>query len=187
MNSVTMTVLAVVGVAVLAGGWWLTTYNRFIKLRNMVEASWKQIDVQLQRRYDLVPNLVATVKGYATHERETFEAVVRARQATLSARGAAERGEAEGDLSKTLDRLFALAENYPDLKASTNFLQLQNELTNTEDQISSARSIYNSNVREYNTRQQMMPARFVANQMALTAAEYFNMEEVARNAPHVTF
>ncbi len=183
-----MTLIIILLLLVLiVGGWWLVTYNGFVKLRNLVEESWKQIDVQLQRRHDLIPNLVNTVKGYAAHEKSTFEAVVAARDAAVTAQGVAAQGEAENMLTGALNKLFALAEAYPDLKASTNFLQLQTELTGTEDRIAAARRIYNANVREYNTRQQTLPANIVAKQMGLTPAEYFEVEDPAKGVPEVTF
>ncbi|MAE60333.1 MAG: hypothetical protein CMJ49_03140, partial [Planctomycetaceae bacterium] len=133
--------------------WLIATYNGLVRLRQHVRESWSGIDTELRRRYDLIPNLVETVKGYAAHERETLEAVVRARQAAVESRGSpASQAADENVLVDTLGRLFALAEGYPDLKASGNFLELQNELVNTEDRIQAARRFYNANVRDLNTR-----------------------------------
>src|SRR2546421_8086115 len=142
-------VLGVIGVAVL---WAIYGYNRLIRLRVRVDNAWSQIDVQLRRRYDLIPNLVETVKGYAAHERELFEEVARARSAAIGATGAAEQASAENAITSGLRKLLAVAENYPDLKASANFLALQEELTGTESKIAYARQYYNEQVRLLNTR-----------------------------------
>ena len=152
--------------AVIAIGWGLVAYNRLIRQRNQVQASWAQIDVQLKRRHDLIPNLVETVRGYAAHERGTLDAVVAARNNAVAAAardpGVGGRAAAENVLTQTLGRLFALAEAYPDLKANQNFLALQSELANTEDKIAYARQFYNSAVQTYNTSVQSLPTNVVA-------------------------
>jgi LemA protein len=163
-------------------------YNRLVTLRNRVENAWAQVDVQLRRRYDLIPNLVETVKGYAAHERETFEAVTAARTRAQAAQGPAEQGAAEGILGQALGRLFAVAEAYPDLKASTNFLELQRELTETEDRIAAGRRFYNANVRALNTRVESFPSNLVASTFSFHKEEYFEVEdEAVRTAPSVDF
>jgi LemA protein len=151
-------------VAVVVIGWALAAYNRLVRQRNQVDAAWAQIDVQLKRRYDLIPNLVETVKGYAAHERGTLDAVIQARNSAVNAtnQAPAARAEAENALTQTLGRLFALAEAYPNLKANQNFLGLQNELSGTEDRISYARQFYNSAVQTYNTSTQSIPTNIVA-------------------------
>ena len=138
-------IIILIIVAVIIAVWVASTYNRLIALKNRAKEAWSDIDVQLKRRYNLIPNLVETVKGYATHERELFEKVTKARSQAMGAQSIKERGEAENILSSTLKSLFAVAENYPDLKASTNFLELQRELRDTEDKIQAARRFYNTN------------------------------------------
>jgi len=170
MGSFLVGVVVVLGVV---GIWCLVTFNKFVRLRNLVTESWKQIDVQLQRRHDLIPNLVGTVKGYAAHERETLHIVVKARTLAIQAHGPVKISETENDLTKALERLFVVAEAYPELKASQNFLQLQRELSDTEDRIAAARRIYNSNVRLYNVRQESLPSNVVATRMGLVLAEYY--------------
>jgi LemA protein len=151
-------------VVVLVIGWALAAYNKLVRQRNQVDAAWAQIDVQLKRRYDLIPNLVETVKGYAAHERGTLDAVVQARNTavTVSGEGPAARAQAENALTQTLGRLFALAEAYPNLKANQNFLGLQSELAGTEDKIAYARQFYNSAVQTYNTSTQSIPTNIIA-------------------------
>lgn len=158
-------------------------YNKLIKLRNLVTESWSQIDVQLQRRHDLIPNLVNTVKGYAAHERETLKAVVDARNVALSASTPNRIATAEDTLEHAVGRLIVVAEGYPDLKASANFLQLQRDLTDTEDRIAAARRIYNANVRAFNTATQTLPSNIVASRMKLVTAEYFASAEGVSVAP----
>lgn len=182
--------LVVVGVlVVLAAIWGVATYNGFVKLRNIVEESWKQIDVELHRRYDLIPNLVETVKGYAGHERQTLEAVTAAR-ATAATPGStpAEQASQENLLTGALRQLFAVAEAYPDLKANTNFLELQTQLTETEDRIAAGRRFYNANVRSLNTRVQTFPPNLIAQMFHFKEAEYFEAEDpTVRRAPEVRF
>jgi LemA protein len=161
----------------------IAQYNGMIRGRNKVDEAWSGIDVQLKRRHDLIPNLVESVKGYATHERETLQQVTDARAQAMQASGPAQSGVAEGFLSQALGRLFAVAEAYPQLRASENFQQLQNELTNTEDQISAARRIYNGNVQSYNTKIQVFPNSVIAGAGGFTVREYFEIETAADRQP----
>jgi len=173
-------ILAIVVLLVL---WTILTYNRFVTLRNRVKEAWADIDVQLKRRYDLIPNLLETVKGYATHERELLEKVTQARTQAMRAQTIKERGDAENALSQTLKSLFAVSENYPQLKASENFLELQRELTDTEDKIQASRRFYNGNVRDFNTLLQSFPQNAVAGIFNFKAAEFFEITEVAEKQP----
>jgi LemA protein len=158
-------------------------YNGMVRARNKVDEAWSGIDVQLKRRHDLIPNLVETVKGYAAHERETFQAVTDARARAMSASGPAQAGAAEGMLSQALGRLFAVSEAYPQLRATENFQQLQSALTDTEDQIAAARRIYNGNVQSYNTKIQVFPNSIVAGMGGFTPREFFEIEEPADREP----
>jgi LemA protein len=163
-------------------------YNGMVRGRNRVDEAWSGIDVQLKRRHDLIPNLVETVKGYAAHEAGVFEAVTQARAAAMGAQGPAASAKAEGALSGALGRLFAVAEAYPQLRATENFQQLQAELTNTEDQIAGARRIYNGNVQQYNTRIQTFPAAVFAGMFGFTKREFFEIDSPAdRDVPAVSF
>lgn len=163
-------------------------YNSLIKLRNMSEQSWSDIDVQLKRRYDLVPNLVETVKGYASHEKDTFEKVVQARNAAMQATSPGDKAQAENILQSTLKSLFALAESYPELKANQNFVELQNELSNIEEQIQLSRRYYNAVVRDLNTKIESVPSNVVANMFGFTKKEYFELDSTEeRKAPQVKF
>jgi LemA protein len=163
-------------------------YNGMVRGRNRVDEAWSGIDVQLKRRHDLIPNLVEAVKGYAAHEAGVFEAVTQARAAAMGAQGPAESARAEGALTGALGRLFAVAEAYPQLRASENFQQLQAELTNTEDQISGARRIYNGNVQDYNTRIQTFPGAVFAGMFGFTKREFFEIESASdREVPTVSF
>lgn len=182
--------IGVVAIVVVIGLWAVLTYNGLIRLRNTVQTSWHQIEVQLQRRYDLIPNLVATVQGYARHEQAVFTEVTRARAAAVqSAAGSpAMRQGAESMLTAALGRLMAVAEAYPDLKANQNFLHLQAELTNTEDRIAAARRLYNNNVRDYNTRQQSIPTNIIAGMGPFNLADFFEVDNPGvRQAPKVSF
>jgi LemA protein len=181
-------VLIVLGLLVV-GAWVVAVYNGLIRLRNLVQEAWRQIDVELQRRHDLIPNLVETVKGYAKHEKETFEEVTRARNmAVAPGSTVAEQAQQENVLTQALGRLFALAEAYPDLKANQNFQQLQQELTNTEDRIAAGRRFYNANVRELNTKIEVFPGNIVAGMFGFKRADYFEIEDpAAREAPEVKF
>jgi LemA protein len=174
---------------VVFGG--IASYNRFVSQRNLVRDAWANIDTELRRRYDLIPNLVETVKGYASHEREVFENVTKARAMATAATGSpAEQAAAEGPLVAALRQLFAVAENYPDLKANQNFLALQAELSNTEDRLQTARRFYNSNVRDYNRRVQSFPSNVVARSFGFTEEQFFEVDEALRGdagVPHVDF
>ncbi|MEA3367733.1 MAG: LemA family protein [Planctomycetota bacterium] len=187
--AVLLILLAVVGGGVVVIGlWFMLTYNGLVKLRNQVRNAWSQIDVQLKRRYDLIPNLVETVKGYASHERETLEQVVQARQQGIDATSVEEQGRAENMITGALRQLFALSEAYPDLKANQNFLALQEELASTENKIGFARQYYNDTVQGFNTRQQQFPANMVAGMLGFEASDFFEVEEPeAREAPKVEF
>jgi LemA protein len=165
----------------------MVSYNGLITLRNRVKEAWSDIDVQLKRRYDLIPNLIETVKGYASHEKETFNMVIEARSKAMSATGLKEKGEAENALSGTLKSLFALSENYPELKASVNFLELQKELTDTEDKIQASRRFYNGNVLDFNTKLEMFPTNIIAQMFGFKVSEFFVAEEGEKVAPKVSF
>ncbi|HWP93025.1 MAG TPA: LemA family protein [Thermodesulfobacteriota bacterium] len=163
-------------------------YNSLIKLRNMSEQSWSDIDVQLKRRYDLVPNLVETVKGYASHEKDTFEKVVQARNVAMQASSPGDKAQAENILQSTLKSLFALAESYPDLKANQNFVELQKELSNIEEQIQLSRRYYNAVVRDLNTKIESVPSNVVANMFGFAKKEYFELDSTEeRKTPQVKF
>jgi len=168
--------------------WVILTYNGLVVFRNRAKEAWADIDVQLKRRYDLIPNLVETVKGYAGHERELFEKVTEARSRAMGAGNMKERGEAENALSQTLKTLFAVAENYPQLKASENFLELQRELSDTENKVQAARRFYNGNIRDLNTKIESFPANMIAGMFGFKQMEFFEIEEAAeRQAPKVSF
>jgi LemA protein len=180
-------VLWVLGIVALVVLYAILLYNRLVVLRNRIDNAWSQIDVQLRRRYDLIPNLVETVKGYAAHEREVFERVTEARARAIAAGTVREQGQAENMLSQALRSLFAVAENYPQLRASENFMQLQEELSGTESKIAFARQFYNDTVLRYNNARQVFPVVLMANAMGFGAREYFEMEEEARQPVQVTF
>ena len=181
-------VIIIVVVIVLLILFLVGIYNGMVRARNRVDESWSGIDVQLKRRHDLIPNLVETVKGYAAHEKEVFEAVTQARAAAMGAQGPAQSAQAEGTLTGALGRLFAVAEAYPVLRATENFQQLQAELTNTEDQIAGARRIYNGNVQEYNTKIQTFPAAVFAGMFGFSKREFFELESATdREVPSVSF
>jgi LemA protein len=181
--------LVLLALAAVIVFWLVGMYNGLVRLRNAVKNAWSQIDVQLKRRYDLIPNLVETVKGYAGHERETLQAVVEARQQAINVSdGVAEQAKAENMLSQTLRSLFAVAESYPDLKANQNFLALQEELTSTENKISFARQHYNDSAMTYNNKTEMFPSNLVANLFRFEPAEFFEVEAGAeREVPKVSF
>jgi len=180
-------ILLVIGVAVIGVG--VALYNGLIRLRNVVQESWRQIDVELNRRHDLIPNLVETVKGYASHERGTLEAVTNARAAAAAPGSSpAQQAQQENVLTQALGRLFAVAEAYPDLKANQNFLDLQRQLAETEDRIAASRRYYNANVRSLNTKVETVPSNIVAGMFQIERAEYFEAEDPqVRAAPSVSF
>ncbi len=168
--------------------WFFGTYNVLVRMRNRVTNAWAQIDVQLKRRHDLIPNLVNTVKGYAKHEAGTLEAVIKARNTAMTANGVGAQAAAEGELSGALSRLMVVVEQYPDLKANQNFMQVQEELTSTENKISFARQAYNDSVMEYNTKREMVPSNIVAGLCKFEAKELFELkDETQREAPEVKF
>lgn len=173
-------VLIVLGLIVVAG---IAIYNNLIQLRNRCENAWAQVDVQLRRRYDLIPNLVETVKGYARHERDVFERVTEARTRALNASTVAEHGQAENQLTSALKSLLAVVENYPELKANQNFLLLQEELAGTESKIAFARQFYNDSVMKYNIRLQVFPSRLIAQWFGFKPKEYFEIEEPEAREP----
>ncbi len=178
------------GIIVVIALWFMFAYNSFITLINRAKEAWADIDVQLKRRYDLIPNLVNTVKGYATHESQAFENVTKARSAAMGAQGIGDKAQAENMLSATLGKLFAVAEAYPELKANQNFLSLQTELSDTENKIQAARRFYNGNVRDLNTKLQVFPSNIVANIFNFTKMDFFELgegEAAARNPVEVKF
>lgn len=181
--------LIVLGVVALAGGYLIAIYNKLISLTRRVEEAWSDIQVQMKRRYDLIPNLVETVKGYAGHERGTLDAVTAARAAAVSSQGTpAEQARAENALQGTLRSLFAVAESYPDLKANQNFLALQHDVTDTENRIQSARRFYNGNVRELNVTIEQFPSNLVAKQFGFRTADFFELEDPeTATPPRVSF
>ena len=180
-------VLGLVALVVIVG---IVSYNRFVSQKQLIKDAWANIDTELRRRYDLIPNLVETVRGYASHERETFEAVTNARAAATAATGSpAAQAAAEGPLVAALRQLLAVAEAYPDLKANQNFLALQSELANTEDRLQTSRRFYNANVRDYNERVKQFPSMIVANVFNFEEEEFFEIEDAMREAgaPQVSF
>jgi LemA protein len=181
---VLIVILAILALLVV---WLIALYNRFVKLRNRVDNSWAQIEVQLKRRWDLIPNLIETVKGYAAHERGTFEAVTAARAAAQSASGPGATGAAEGILGQALGRLFAIAEAYPQLQADENFRQLQTELSETENRIAISRQVYNDTVLTYNNAIQVFPGVLLAGIFHFLKREFFETDATQRDAPQVDF
>jgi LemA protein len=180
----------VIGIVVLIALSIGVSYNRFVSQKNLIDNAWANIDTELRRRYDLIPNLVETVKGYASHEREIFEEVARARNAAISATGSPQaQAQAEQPLIGALRQLVAVAEAYPDLKANQNFLSLQAELSNTEDRLQTARRFYNNNVRDYNRRVQSVPSNIIAGMFHFAPREFFEVDESIRQAgpPKVDF
>lgn len=189
MELVGIVLVVIVALALIAVIWGVATYNGFVRLRNLVQEAWRQIDVELHRRHDLIPNLVETVKGYATHERAVFEEVTAARAAAAAPGSSpAQQAAQENQLTAALGRLFAVAEAYPQLRAADNFLALQAELTNTEDRIAAGRRFYNANVRQLNTKVETFPPNIIAGWFGFTRAEYFETEDPAvRAVPTVDF
>lgn len=178
----TPTTIILLVVALLAV-WVIVVFNGLVRSRFRVQEAWSDIEVQLKRRYDLIPNLVETVKGYMTHEKDVFEKVTQARAQSLSAKGHAEKGVAEGELSSTLKTLFAVSENYPELKANTNFMELQRELSDTENKIQAARRFYNGNVMDYNTKIHVFPSNVIAGMFRFTKEEFFQLDNEAAKEP----
>jgi LemA protein len=183
-----MWIWIIVAIAAILALWIIMVFNRLIILRTRVEEAWADIEVQLKRRYNLIPNLVNTVKGYAGHEKEVFEKVTQARSAAMGATGMAGKAQAENMLSQTLKSLFAVAEAYPQLKANENFLGLQKELTDTEDKIQYSRRFYNTNVRDFNIKIQTVPSNIIANMFGFKKKDMFEITEAgAREVPKVQF
>lgn len=174
-------------VVVLLVLYFITTYNGLVKLRNMVKDQWAQVDVLLKRRADLIPNLVETVKGYASHEKDTLEAVINARNKALNASTPEAEMQANGELTGALNKLFALAESYPDLKANTNFIDLQNNLKEAEDKISYARQFYNDAVLKYKNKLEMFPSNIVASIFGFKPEAFFEVSEKDKEVPQVKF
>jgi LemA protein len=179
--------LILIGIVVLIGLYFLVGYNGLVRLRNRIENAWSQIDVQLQRRYDLIPNLVETVKGYASHEKDTLERVIQARNQAINTQGVANQAQAENVITGALKSLFALSEAYPDLKANQNFLALQEELSGTEGKIAYARQFYNDSVQSYNTKTQTFPTAIIANSFGFKQREYFEADDTSRGPVKVDF
>jgi LemA protein len=179
MGITTIILIIVVLLAIFVIG----IYNRFVKLRTRVKEAWSDIDVQLKRRYDLIPNLIETVKGYAAHEKETFQKVTEARTKAMGAQSVEEHAQAENMLTGALKSLFAVSESYPDLKANQNFLELQRELTDTENKIQSSRRFYNTNVRDMNISVQSFPSNIIASMFGFKKEEFFELEEEAAKEP----
>ena len=189
MEPLGIVLIVLLGIGLIALIWGIATYNGFVRLRNLVQEAWRQIDVELHRRHDLIPNLVETVKGYAAHERAVFDEVTTARAAAAApGAGPAQQAVQENQLTAALGRLFAVAEAYPQLRAAENFLALQNELTTTEDRIAAGRRFYNANVRQLNTKVETFPSNIIAGWFGFTRAEYFEAEDPAvRAVPTVDF
>lgn len=182
--------LVLVVIVVVAALWVIGIYNGLVRLRNQVKNAWAQIDVQLKRRHDLIPNLIETVKGYMTHERETLENITKARNLAVGAAGsgAAAQAQAEAGLERALSSFFVVVENYPDLKANQNFLALQEELTSTENKIGFARQFYNDQVMQFNNKIQMFPSNLIAGMFNFREGEFFEVkDEAERTAPKVSF
>jgi LemA protein len=188
MGGLMIALLLIVGLGVFLLVVFIGIYNGLVRLKKAVENAWSQIDVQLKRRHDLIPNLVETAKGYMEHERDTLENITKARNLATGASGAGEAGQAEAQLSQALSNFFVVVENYPDLKANTNFLSLQEELSSTENKISFARQFYNDCVMRYNTKTEVIPSNIVAGMAGFKAADFFEIEDEAqKEVPKVDF
>lgn len=187
MTTLSIVLIAVGVLFVLILLFVISTYNGLVRLRNMVKDQWSQIDVLLKRRADLIPNLVETVKGYASHEKDTLDAVISARNKAVSASTPKEEMEANGELTGALSRLFALTEAYPDLKANTNFVDLQNNLKDTEDKIAYARQFYNDAVLQYKNKLEMFPSNIVASMFQFKPEEFFEANETEKEVPKIQF
>jgi LemA protein len=184
MPTLLWTIIIIIGAVIL---WLILVFNSLILLKNRTQEAFSDIDVQLKRRHDLIPNLIETVKGYASHEKDLFEKVTQARSAAINAQGIAEKGQAENALSQTLKSIFAVAENYPDLKASQNFLKLQDELSDTENKIQAARRFYNGNVRDFNTKIEVFPNNLVADMLGFKKFDFFQADIAERENVQVKF
>ena len=184
-----MAAIIIIVIILLIAIVFVVSYNGLVRLRNRIDSAWSQIGVQLERRHDLIPNLIETVKGYAAHERGTLEGVVEARNAAIQAKSAGpeQQAQAENVLTGALKSLFALAEAYPDLKANQNFLSLQEELTSTEDRIAYSRQFYNDSVMKYDNKIQSIPSNLIAGMFGFTSREYFKADETATEVPRVQF
>ena len=183
-----MTGLIILGLLVVVAGVFIAMYNSLVQLRNRVKNAWSQIDVQLKRRHDLIPNLVETAKGYMQHERDTLTAITDARSRAMGANGVGDKAKAEGELSGTLSKFMLVVENYPDLKANTNFLALQEELTSTENKLAFSRQSYNDQVLFYNNKIEMFPSNVIAGMFNFSGEEFFELEDEAERAvPKVQF
>lgn len=187
MEILTIVIFAVLGLAALVAFWLIAVFNGLIKMRNRVDEAWSDIEVQLKRRYDLIPNLVNTVKGYAKHEDDVFTKVTEARSNAMQAGDPAEHAKAENMLSGALKSLFAVSENYPELKASDNFMHLQQELVDAEDKIQSSRRFYNGNVRDFNTKLQVFPTNMIGGMLGFKKYDFFDAPDEVNNAPEVKF
>lgn len=177
----------VIAVVAVIAFWLMMVFNGLIRLRNRTDEAWSDIEVQLKRRYDLIPNLVNTVKGYAKHEDSVFSKVTEARSQAMQAKTPAQHAKAEGMLTETLKSLFAVSENYPDLKASGNFLHLQQELVDAEDKIQASRRFYNGNVRDFNTKMQVFPTNMIANMLGFKKYDFFDAPDSVNKTPEVKF
>jgi LemA protein len=183
-----MFMIIVLGILVIIIFWIVAMYNGLVRLRNQVKNAWSQIDVQLKRRHDLIPNLVETAKGYMKHERETLESITNARSHAVEASGVANQAKAEGELNNAISRFMLVVENYPDLKASQNFLSLQEELSSTENKVSFSRQAYNDQVQFFNTKIESVPSNIIAGMFNFKQAEFFEIETPAeRETPKVKF
>ena len=188
MEPITITLIVILAILILLVLFIIGVYNSLIQLRNQVDNAWSQIDVQLKRRHDLIPNLIETAKGYMQHERGTFEAITQARAQAMGAKTVGEASQAEGALGEALSKFMLVVENYPDLKANQNFLALQEELTSTENKISFARQSYNDQVLFFNNKIQMFPSNIVAGMFSFTKRDFFEIENAAeREVPKVSF
>lgn len=187
MDTIWIVLIVIVVLIVLTLLYLMTTYNKLVHLRNLVKDQWSQIDVLLKRRADLIPNLVETVKGYASHEKDTLDAVITARNKAVSAKTVEDEMKANGELTGALSRLFALTESYPDLKANTNFMDLQNNLKDTEDKIAYARQFYNDAVLNYKNKLEMFPSNIVAGLFNFKPEAFFEITEADKEIPKVQF
>lgn len=173
------------GVLIVVAGWAVVTYNGLVALRNQVLTAWKQIDVQLNRRYDLIPNLVETVKGYMKYEQDTLQKVIEARSRAMASTSVKETAEAQNVLTQSMGKIFALMENYPELKSDDNVLRLQEELSTTENQLAFARQYYNDLVMRFNTKREVFPSNLIASLFNFEARDFFSVAESAKSVPHV--